>query len=109
MHRRPDRTRLVARRWPGKGADFSPLANVTATVRAAFVFGEAAAELEAALSVRIEVVRVESLEAALHGAAERAAPGDVVVLSPACASFDQFESFEARGERFSELARDLPC
>ncbi len=93
----------------GKGADFTPLARVNATVRTAFVFGEAAQELDAVLSRRMQVVRVESLDAALHQAARRAQPGDVVLLSPACASHDQFESFEARGERFSELARALPC
>ncbi len=93
----------------GKGADFTPLARVNATVRTAFVFGEAAQELDAVLSSRMQVVRVESLDAALHQAARRAQPGDVVLLSPACASHDQFESFEARGERFSELARALPC
>lgn len=93
----------------GKGADFTPLTQVTASVRAALVFGEAAEALEAALARRMEVVRVASLEAALAEAARRARPGDVVLLSPACASFDQFESFEARGERFAELARALPC
>lgn len=93
----------------GKGADFTPLSRVNATVRAAFVFGEAAPALDAALSSRMQVVRVESLDAALHEAARRAQPGDVVLLSPACASHDQFESFEARGEHFSELARALPC
>jgi UDP-N-acetylmuramoylalanine--D-glutamate ligase len=93
----------------GKGADFTPLARVEATVRAAFVFGEAAIAIEAALSGRTEVVRVASLDDAVHAAAQRAQPGDVVLLSPACASFDQFESFEARGERFAELARALPC
>jgi UDP-N-acetylmuramoylalanine--D-glutamate ligase len=49
------------------------------------------------------------LDEALQLAARRAEPGDVVLLSPACASFDQFDSFEARGDRFCELARALPC
>ncbi|MBW2279396.1 MAG: UDP-N-acetylmuramoyl-L-alanine--D-glutamate ligase [Deltaproteobacteria bacterium] len=92
-----------------KQLDFTPLARVTGTIRAAFVYGEAAPALEAALSERAEVVRTESLDEALQLAARRAEPGDVVLLSPACASFDQFDSFEARGDRFCELARALPC
>jgi UDP-N-acetylmuramoylalanine--D-glutamate ligase len=93
----------------GKGADFTPLTRVAATVRAALVYGEAAEALEAALARRMEVVRVASLDEALGEAARRAQPGDVVLLSPACASFDQFDSFEARGDRFVELATELPC
>jgi len=49
-----------------------------------------------------------SLEEAVREAAARARPGDVVVLSPACSSFDMFRDFEERGEAFREAVRGLP-
>jgi len=52
----------------------------------------------------VPVYECDALERAVAAASGAAAPGDVVLLSPACASFDQFADFEARGERFRELA-----
>jgi UDP-N-acetylmuramoylalanine--D-glutamate ligase len=49
-------------------------------------------------------VRSGTLEQAMADARERAEPGDVILLSPACASFDQFENYEARGAEFRRLA-----
>ena len=91
-----------------KGLDFTPLAETLGNVRAAILFGEAASELADALGPRTTIARVGSLEEAVALAAERARPGDTVLLAPACSSFDQFPSFEARGRRFAELARALP-
>ena len=51
--------------------------------------------------------QVGTLEAAVARAAELAQPGDAVLLAPACASFDQFTSFEERGERFAQLVGNL--
>ena len=51
--------------------------------------------------------RCEGLEDAVHSAAAAAKPGQVVLLSPACASFDSFENFERRGERFREIVEGL--
>ena len=70
----------------------------------AYLIGEAAEEIAAALAREsVPYVDAGDLETALARAAEAAAPGDVVLLSPACASFDQFRDFEARGSAFREL------
>jgi UDP-N-acetylmuramoylalanine--D-glutamate ligase len=68
-------------------------------VKALIVIGEAAEEITGAAGV--ESIRAESLEEAVRRAREVAQPGDVVLLSPACASFDMFASAEERGERFA--------
>jgi len=83
-----------------KGADLRPLAEAASKVRAAFVLGEAAPALAELLRGRTHVERVADLEAAVERAASLAAPGDVVLLAPACSSLDQFRNAEERGERF---------
>lgn len=92
-----------------KNLDFEPLAGVVGRVREALLFGEARQELAAALGNSVAVQLFPDLDRAVAYAAERAAPGEVVLLSPACASFDQFSSFEARGVHFAHVVRDLPC
>jgi UDP-N-acetylmuramoylalanine--D-glutamate ligase len=52
-------------------------------------------------------VHAETLESALHKANAAAEPGDVVLLAPACASFDQFKNYEQRGQLFKETVRGL--
>jgi UDP-N-acetylmuramoylalanine--D-glutamate ligase len=91
----------------GKGESFAPLADAAAgRVKAAVLIGETASELAAELS-RAGVAHegAESLEQALAAASRRAEPGDVVLLSPAAASFDQFRDFEHRGQEFKRLVR----
>jgi UDP-N-acetylmuramoylalanine--D-glutamate ligase len=83
-----------------KGADLGPLADAAAKLRAALVLGEAGPALAALLRDRTRVEHVPDLEAAVRRAASLAAPGDVVLLAPACSSLDQFRSAEERGERF---------
>jgi UDP-N-acetylmuramoylalanine--D-glutamate ligase len=84
-----------------KGLDFADLAAVAAArVRAAVLMGEAAGKLEAALAGRVDVHAAASIEEAVQRAAGLARTGDVVLLSPACASQDQFRDFEERGDRF---------
>jgi UDP-N-acetylmuramoylalanine--D-glutamate ligase len=90
----------------GKGVDLRPLADAAAErVRAAVLLGEAAAELEAALAGRVAVRRARDVEEAVALAGALAQPGDTVLLSPACASFDQFRDYEERGARFREAVR----
>jgi UDP-N-acetylmuramoylalanine--D-glutamate ligase len=84
----------------GKGEDYAPLrAPVAERCAGVYLIGEEAERLG-------EVVggeRCETLERAVDAAAAAARPGDVVLLSPACASFDQFEDYEARGRAFKEM------
>ncbi len=88
-----------------KGLDFGELARAPlAKVRRALLIGEAAAQIADALGTRVAHEQVGTLEAAVARARALAAPGDVVLLSPACASFDQFQSYAQRGERFRALA-----
>ena len=84
-----------------KGLDFRELAEAAqGRVRAAVLIGEAAGKLESALAGRVPVHAAGTLDRAVGLAAQLAQPGDVVLLAPACASFDQFRGFEDRGERF---------
>ena len=66
----------------------------------AVLIGEATEKLQAALAGRIEVSAADSIEEAVARAARIARTGEVVLLSPACASHDQFRNFEDRGDRF---------
>ena len=92
-----------------KGEDFAPLADaMTDAVQTAYLIGEAADELETALrSTGVPLERCGDLETAVKKAAEDARPGEVVLLSPACASFDEFRDFEHRGEEFRRLVQKL--
>jgi UDP-N-acetylmuramoylalanine--D-glutamate ligase len=59
------------------------------------------------LSPHMPVESSEMMGAAVHSAASQAQPGDVIMLSPACASFDQFKDFEARGDAFKAIVAAL--
>lgn len=89
-----------------KGIDMRPLAEAVASrARAAVLFGEAATELEQAFA-GLDIARVQagSLADAVRAAGQLAAPGEVVLLSPGCTSFDEFSGYDQRGRRFKELA-----
>jgi UDP-N-acetylmuramoylalanine--D-glutamate ligase len=92
-----------------KGESFEPLAAaIGPNVRRAYVVGEAADEFVRVLGAAgVPFERSGDLRTAVASAAAAAAPGDVVLLSPACASFDQYGDFEARGEDFRQLVRKL--
>lgn len=91
-----------------KGADLAPLAaSARGRVRVALLIGEAAAELDRALSGSVPCERVGDLAKAVARAAEVALPGDAVLLAPACSSFDQFKNFEDRGRQFVAAVRRI--
>jgi UDP-N-acetylmuramoylalanine--D-glutamate ligase len=90
-----------------KGESFAPLAeSIGSNVRSIHVIGEAASAIASALGSRSFELD-ETLERAVAHAAKLAEPGAVVLLSPACASFDQFENFEQRGDTFRDLVAQL--
>lgn len=85
-----------------KGADYSPLADVIKRkARLVILIGQAREKISQALA-GLEPLAADSLEAAVELAYAQAQPGDVVLLSPACASFDMFENFEQRGKLFKQ-------
>jgi UDP-N-acetylmuramoylalanine--D-glutamate ligase len=77
-------------------------------VRLALLIGEATDKIGRALEGRVPFEHAGTIEAAVARAAALARPGDVVLLAPGCASFDQFKSYAERGERFAAAARALP-
>jgi UDP-N-acetylmuramoylalanine--D-glutamate ligase len=92
----------------GKGQDFSALVPaVSAFSRTALLIGRDAPLIEKALA-REKTERCESLEAAVARAAQLAGPGEAVLLSPACASFDMFRDYKHRGDAFAAAVRKLP-
>ncbi len=92
-----------------KGIDFRPLGEALARkARAAILIGEARERMRREIGGSVPVGLADSLEEAVRKAAAQARPGDAVVLSPACSSFDMFRSFEERGEAFREAVRGLP-
>jgi UDP-N-acetylmuramoylalanine--D-glutamate ligase len=93
----------------GKGQDFAPLAAAArGRVRHAVVIGQDGPRIAAALDAAgIPVTVGATLEAAIHAARAIARAGDVVLLSPACASFDMFQNYEHRGDVFKGLVGGL--
>lgn len=100
------RVRLIAG-GSSKGTPFDGLAGAAAgAVVHAYLIGETAPELRAALAARgVPATTLADLATAVSRAAADARPGDVVLLAPACASFDQFRGYEHRGEVFREAVR----
>ncbi len=91
-----------------KGADLALLAPIVRDkVRRAYLIGESADDFERVLSGAVPLERSETMDRAVRSAAREARPGDAVVLSPACASFDQFRNFVHRGQVFQELVRNI--
>ena len=90
-----------------KGSDYSVLNELLRQrVKRVYTIGAAAGKIESQIK-GAEVVHAETLENALRKANAVAEPGDVVLLAPACASFDQFKNYEQRGQVFKEIVRGL--
>jgi UDP-N-acetylmuramoylalanine--D-glutamate ligase len=90
-----------------KGSDYSVLNDLLRQrVKRVYTIGAAAGKIESQIK-GVEVVRAETLENAVRKANAVAEPGDVVLLAPACASFDQFKSYEHRGRMFKEIVVTL--
>jgi UDP-N-acetylmuramoylalanine--D-glutamate ligase len=99
----PAGTVLLVLGGSDKGSDFRPLApEVSRAARVVFTIGQSAQKIEAALP-GADVRRAGDLARAVAMAAGQARPGETVLLSPACASFDQYANFEERGRHFAEL------
>jgi UDP-N-acetylmuramoylalanine--D-glutamate ligase len=91
-----------------KGEPYTELLpDLGANLRTVIAYGEAAPTIVADLEGRVPLERVDGpFEAVVRRAREIARPGDAVLLSPACSSFDMFRNYEERGERFAQLARE---
>ena len=91
-----------------KGIDLTPLAEAVPTLRGVVAIGEAAAEVAAVFAgTGVAVTHASSMSSAVEAAARLAQPGDAVVLSPACASFDWFDSYGERGRAFADAVREV--
>jgi UDP-N-acetylmuramoylalanine--D-glutamate ligase len=92
-----------------KGGDYQPLAERLAScARGVVLIGEATPLIARALAgASYPVVRAPTLQDAVHQAQQLALPGDTVLLSPACASFDMFKSYADRGDQFAQAVRAL--
>jgi UDP-N-acetylmuramoylalanine--D-glutamate ligase len=101
------RTAVLIAGGDAKGQDFSPLAPAVARhASSVLLIGRDAARIEAALR-GLPTERCATLEAAVERAAALAKPGDAVLLSPACASWDMFRDYRHRGEVFAAAVRAL--
>src|ERR1019366_5991461 len=90
-----------------KNSDYTQLAQLLRErVRAVYTIGSAAAKIESHLHGVVSIHSCGTLEQAVTAAASAARPGEVVLLAPACSSFDQFESYEHRGRVFKELVSE---
>jgi UDP-N-acetylmuramoylalanine--D-glutamate ligase len=91
-----------------KGSDYTVLTDLLRQrVKRVYTIGAAAAKIESQIQGAAEVEHAETLENAVRRASESAVPGDVILLAPACASFDQFQNYEHRGRAFKETVHAL--
>jgi UDP-N-acetylmuramoylalanine--D-glutamate ligase len=91
-----------------KDSDYTQLnALLRERVKLVYTIGAAAGKIESQIQGAAEIVHAERLENAIKQAAKSAQAGDVVLLAPACASFDQFRNYQHRGQVFKETVRSL--
>ncbi|MBI5686384.1 MAG: UDP-N-acetylmuramoyl-L-alanine--D-glutamate ligase [Verrucomicrobia bacterium] len=103
-----DRPVILIAGGKDKGFDFAALnETLRRKVKLAVLIGETREKLAANWSPAVRCVKADSLEAAVRSARQNAQRGDVVLLSPACSSFDMFRSYEDRGKQFKQIVRTL--
>ncbi len=91
-----------------KGSDYTVLNDLLRQrAKRVYTIGAAAAKIESQIAGAVEIVHAETLENAVRRAAQNAQAGDIVLLAPACASFDQFRSYEHRGKVFKDVVNAL--
>jgi UDP-N-acetylmuramoylalanine--D-glutamate ligase len=91
-----------------KNSDYGELAELLRErTKSVYTIGSAAEKIERQLAGVVKIVSANTLDAAVHKAAQAAEAGDVVLLAPACSSFDQFENYEHRGRVFKDLVKQL--
>jgi UDP-N-acetylmuramoylalanine--D-glutamate ligase len=90
-----------------KGDDLDACLPHLCNVKAAYAYGEDGAKLARLLQGKVDVATFADISASTYAAATAAKPGEIVLLSPACASFDQFRDFEHRGDTFREIVASL--
>jgi UDP-N-acetylmuramoylalanine--D-glutamate ligase len=91
-----------------KGSDYTVLNDLLRQrVKSVYTIGAAAEKIQSHIKAAATVVPSGTIESAIKQAASAAQSGDIVLLAPACASFDQFQNYEHRGRVFKELVHDL--
>ena len=91
-----------------KGSDYTVLNDLLRQrVKRVYTIGAAAGKIESQIQGAVEIVHSETLEKAIRLASDSAQAGDIVLLAPACASFDQFRNYEHRGKVFKEVVHSL--
>ena len=91
-----------------KGSEYTALNDLLRQrVKRVYTIGAAAAKIESQIQGAAEIERAETLENAVQRASQSAVAGDVILLAPACASFDQFQNYEHRGQVFKDAVRSL--
>ena len=91
-----------------KNSDYTELSDLLrARCKVVYTIGSAAEKIERHLAGVVKIVSAGTLDVAVRMAAEDAVAGDVVLLAPACSSFDQFENYEQRGRVFKEIGEEL--
>lgn len=91
-----------------KGSPYEPLVHaMTGRVKRVVLLGAAAPKIQQAIGERLPVTTVRTMDEAVRAGLDLSSPGDVILLSPACASFDMFDNYEHRGRVFKEVVHEL--
>ncbi|MCK5357201.1 MAG: hypothetical protein KAJ48_02300, partial [Elusimicrobiales bacterium] len=104
----PDKNILLILGGKDKGSSYTPLTPlIRKHIKCVLTIGEAAKKIEKEFKNSIGIISAKTMTTAVKTAFKKAEKNDIVLLSPACASFDQFENFEARGDAFIKTVKKL--